>query len=65
MRGLAFGGFGKGLALGRQKRRTLRSIRLLTKEQMQQHPMGCVCDDKACEVCTPETEPEAKEREAI
>lgn len=55
-RGLAFGGWGKGLALGKQKRRTLRQVRLLTPAQMkaQPHPMGCVCDDKACNVCTPE-----------
>jgi len=56
MRGLAFGGWGRGLALGKQRRRTLRQVRLLTREQMA-HPMGCVCDDRVCEVCTPEPEP--------
>ena len=56
MRGLAFGGWGRGLALGKQRRRTLKQVRLLTREQMM-HPMGCVCDDKQCAVCTPEPEP--------
>ena len=55
-RGLTFG-FGRGLALGRQRRRTLRQIRLLTPAQMKDDGW-CICDDKACNVCTPEPEPD-------
>jgi hypothetical protein len=55
-RGLAFGGWGRGLALGRRRRQALRQVRLLSREQMRQ-PFGCICDDKACAACTPEAEP--------
>ena len=62
MRGLTYGGWGHGLALGRQRCKTLRQVRLLSREQMRQ-PFGCICDDKACNVCTPEPEPDEKETE--
>jgi len=55
-RRLAFGGWGNGLALGKQRRRTLRQVRLLTPAQMRDDGW-CVCDDKACSVCTPDPEP--------
>jgi hypothetical protein len=57
-KGLAFGGWGRGLALGRQRRRTLLELRYLAR-MIRQAPCP-TNDDSECEPCAPAPEPKDK-----